>query len=81
MEGFLTVPEQIKVALDGRTQKWLCLEVKISEQDMCARMKGRIPFTLAELTRINARLKSSVKDYPQPAENVFPSDEAVKLTA
>lgn len=52
----LTIPEQIKVALDGRTQRWLSFEVKISEIELSRKMNGFSQFTDEELDRIGKRL-------------------------
>lgn len=60
MENRLTVPEQIKVALETRTQKWLSLEIRMTEMDLSKKMKGKLPFTQPEIDRINARLKTNI---------------------
>lgn len=52
----LTIPEQIKVALDGRTQRWLSFEVKIAEQDLSKKMNGQLEFSEKELEAIEERL-------------------------
>lgn len=57
----LSVPEQIKVALDGRTQRWLSLEVKIPESDLSKKMNNELEFNDDEIKRINDRLKSTIK--------------------
>lgn len=52
----LTIPEQIKIALDGRTQRWLSFEVRIPEPDLSKKMKGVIEFDQKELEAIETRL-------------------------
>jgi len=52
----LTISEQIKKALDGRTQRWLSFEVRIPEQELSKKMKGVTGFTPEELTAIEERL-------------------------
>lgn len=56
----LSVPDQIKVALDGRTQRWLCFNAKIAESDLSRKMNGKEPFTKDELQRINDLLNSTI---------------------
>jgi len=57
----LTIPEQIRVALDGRTQRWLSFETRIPEPDVSEKMKGKAEFTKAELAKIEARLNFKVE--------------------
>jgi len=52
----LTIGEQIKKALDGRTQRWLSFEVRIPEQDLSKKLSGGIEFSADELLRIEERL-------------------------
>lgn len=52
----LAISEQIKKALDGRTQRWLSFEVRIPEQELSKKMKGVTAFTPEELTAIEERL-------------------------
>lgn len=58
----LSIPEQIKSALDGRTQRWLSLEVKIPEADLSKKMNGvdSFVFTQEEVDRINTRLGCNI---------------------
>lgn len=51
-----TIKEQITIALDGRTQRWLSFEVRIPEVELSRKMKGFMPFTQEELQRIEKRL-------------------------
>lgn len=51
-----TIPEQIKKALDGRTQRWLSFEVRIAEQELSKKMNGSTEFTSEELSAIEERL-------------------------
>jgi len=53
----LSIPEQIKVALDGRSQRWLSFEMRIAEQELSKKMNGHLDFTSEELTAIEERLK------------------------
>ena len=57
----LSVPEQVKIALDGRTQRWLSKEVKIPEDLLSKKMNGVMNFTKEEIATINQRLKSKIK--------------------
>ncbi len=57
----LSIAEQIKVALDGRTQRWLSFEVKIPEQELSKKMNGSLEFTEEELKDIQTRLKFKIK--------------------
>ena len=56
----LSVPDQVRVALDGRTQRWLALEIKMPEDNMSKRMTGTVQFTQEEINAINNRLKSNI---------------------
>ena len=53
------LPEEIKTALDGRTQRWLSLNAKIPESELSRKMKGKNDFIDSELQRINELLKTS----------------------
>ncbi len=57
----LTIPEQIKIALDGRTQRWLSFKVEIPESDFSKKMNGVLAFTKEEIERINNRLSVNIK--------------------
>lgn len=57
----LSIPEQVKVALDGRTQRWLSFEVRIPEADLSRKMNEEMDFTPEELERISARLDFKFK--------------------
>ena len=52
----LSIPEQIKVALDGRTQRWLSFEVRIPEPELSKKMNGLSDFEPKELSAIEERL-------------------------
>ena len=56
----ISIEEQVKIALDGRTQRWLSLQVGIAESDLSKKIKGQLPFTKIELSKINRRLKSKI---------------------
>ena len=55
-EKVLSIPEQIKKALDGRTQRWLSFEARIAESDLSKKMNNESNFTDAEIERIETRL-------------------------
>lgn len=57
----ISIPDQIKTALDGRTQRWLSFEVRIPEPDLSKKMKGTLDFTEEELKSIQERLKFKIK--------------------
>ncbi len=54
----------VKNAMDGRTQRWLALEIKMPEDNLSKRMQGTVWFTQEEIATINERLKSNI-EYPQ----------------
>lgn len=56
MEQTLTIPQQIKKALDGRTNRWLALEIKMPESELSKRMNGKMPFSKEQLKSIESRL-------------------------
>lgn len=60
-QTMLSVPEQVKIALDGRKNRWLALEIKIPETELSKKMNGHVEFTEAEIQAINIRLKSKIK--------------------
>jgi hypothetical protein len=53
------VIEKIKTALDGRSYRWLSLEIKMPESELSKRMNGRIDFTEDELAKIDERLNEN----------------------
>ena len=57
----LSIPEQIKIALDGRTQRWLSFEVRITEIELSKKMNDVIPFTDEDIAKINERLSANIK--------------------
>ncbi len=59
----LTIPEQIKEALDGRTQRWLSLEIKMPEDTLSKKMNNfeGAEFTQEEIDTINNRLNYNIK--------------------
>lgn len=48
--------EKIKIALDGRSYRWLSLEIRMPESELSKRMNGKIKFTEDELLAIDRRL-------------------------
>jgi len=57
----LSVPEQVRKAMDGRTIRWLALEIKMPETELSKRMNGHIDFKQEEINSINARLNSKIR--------------------
>ncbi len=57
----LSIPEQVKVALDGRTQRWLALQIRVPESDVSRKMTGLMDFTEDEIKNINELLKVNIK--------------------
>ena len=57
----LSIPKQVAYLLDGRTQRWLALEIKMPETDLSKRMKGKILFQQEEIDLINNRLNGNIK--------------------
>lgn len=57
----LSVGEQVKTALDGRTQRWLSFSARIPEAELSKKLKGTMEFTEEEIKRINAVLKCKIK--------------------
>lgn len=58
---FISIPDQIRKALDGRTQRWLSFEARIGESELSKKMNGELDFTEDELSRIAIRLNFSFK--------------------
>lgn len=58
----VSIPEQVKEALDGRTQRWLALNIKMPETDLSKKMNGAAEFTDEEIQTINEVLKSDIKN-------------------
>ena len=59
-ETILSIPDQIKKALDGRTQRWLSFETRIGESELSKKMNSELEFTEDELERITARLNFKI---------------------
>lgn len=57
----LTISEQVKIALDGRTQRWLSFGARIPEYELSKKMNNLVDFTEDEVNRINEVLKSEIK--------------------
>lgn len=55
-----SIQEQIKQALDGRTQRWLCFKAEIPESELSRKMKGKEEFTKEEINRINILLNCNI---------------------
>ncbi len=56
-----SIPDQVKKALDGRTQRWLAFNARIHETELSKKLKGDIHFTEEEISRINDLLKVTIK--------------------
>lgn len=56
----VTVPEQVKNALDGRTQRWLAMEIRMPEDELSKKMNGINEFTDEDIDAINKRLSSNI---------------------
>ena len=56
-----SIPEQVVIALDGRTQRWLSLNIRMPENELSKKMKGKKLFTQEEIDTINSVLKSQIK--------------------
>ena len=57
-----SIPEQVEEALDGRTQRWLALEIKMPETNLSKKMK-QAPgyyFTEEDIKKINKRLNCNI---------------------
>lgn len=52
------LPQRVKEAMDGRTQRWLSMGARIPEADLSKKLNGHVPFSAAEITRINDLLKT-----------------------
>lgn len=55
-----SIPEQVKEALDGRTQRWLSMEIKMPEDTLSKKMNGISEFTDEEINTINERLSANI---------------------
>ena len=57
-----TIQEQIKKALDGRSQRWLSLEIKMPESNFSKKMSGKdgYVFTEEDVKKINKRLNCEI---------------------
>ena len=56
-----TIPEQIKKALDGRSQRWLAMEIKMPESEMSKKINGKVAFSESEIDKINKRLNCNIQ--------------------
>lgn len=57
----ISISEQIKIALDGRTQRWLSTEIGMIEDTFSKKMRGIFQFTDEDIEKINARLSSNIR--------------------
>lgn len=57
-----TLQEQITKALDGRSQRWLALEIKMPESNLSKKMKNKdgYAFTDDDILKINKRLSANI---------------------
>lgn len=49
----------IKIALDGRSYRWLALEIKMPETELSKRMNGHTKFSTDELATIDGILNGN----------------------
>ena len=54
------VIEKIKTALDGRSYRWLSMEIKMPEAELSKRMNGHIDFSDDEISKIDERLNGNL---------------------
>lgn len=57
----ISIADQVKDALDGRTQRWLSFKAEIPESDLSKKMNDSLEFTDEEIKRINSILGSKIK--------------------
>lgn len=57
----VSVVDQVKEALDGRTQRWLALNIKMPETDLSKKMNEKEDFTDEEISAINEALNCKIK--------------------
>lgn len=50
------IAEQIVIALDGRTKRWLSFEIRVAEQDLSRKFKGTNDWKDEELEKIQSVL-------------------------
>ncbi len=56
-----TVGQQVKAALDGRSNRWLSMKMIIPESDMSKKINDKIDFTPEEIEKINTLLGVKIK--------------------
>lgn len=61
MKKELSLSEQIKIALDGRPQRWLSVRMFIGEIDLSRKMNGVLEFSEEDIEKINKVLKCQIK--------------------
>ena len=61
MEKTSTISEQIKLALDGRSQRWLALKIAMPEDSLSKKLNGKKKFEDKDIDAINNLLKSKIK--------------------
>lgn len=57
----ITIQEQIKLALDGRTQRWLSMQIQMPEDTLSKKMNGIGQFTQEEVDVIGKRLSTTIQ--------------------
>lgn len=57
----IPIVDQVRKAMDGRTIRWLALEIKMPETELSKRMNGHVDFKQEEINAINARLNSKIR--------------------
>lgn len=57
----ISISEQIKAALDGRTQRWLAYQIAMAEDKLSNKLNGYDDFNQDELNKINEVLNTSIE--------------------
>lgn len=57
----LTIGDQIKAALDGRSQRWLGQKLDLTDDAISRRMNGILEFTEQEIEIVNELLSLNIK--------------------
>ena len=54
------IAEQIVIALDGRTKRWLSFEIRVAEQDLSRKFKGTNDWKEEEIEKIETLLNFKI---------------------
>lgn len=55
-----SIGQQVKDALDGRTNRWLSIKTSIPESELSKKINDKSDFTQQEITTINKILNSNI---------------------